>query len=162
MNGLIEMAYEIGVIGGFQNILRKLSDIQIVSDKVIDFGNFSTGDFISYFKIPLPTIYGFTPDFGRQGIILRCSCVPLLSAFEQFRLLGVEADSNILRDIQIFNFFRIVTAGCFADSLFNRVIDIRVSAIFQKCPKIAISFKCLRIFTLYLIKQKGMMVFLPI
>ena len=51
VNSLIEMTYEIRIIRVFKDVLRKLSDIQIAGDKVIDSGNLSAGDFILYSSI---------------------------------------------------------------------------------------------------------------
>ena len=62
---LVEMKNKQMVVSLTQQIINKRTDVQIVSNEIIDMGNLSIPYLIQYGFTALQTFYRFTPNFSR-------------------------------------------------------------------------------------------------
>ena len=70
------------VVSFCKQVLHKLADIEVISDKIIYLCNLAIGDLCFDISITLQALYGFTPYFSRQRIVLRCTLIPMAAALQ--------------------------------------------------------------------------------
>ena len=111
-----------------QQVTCKLTNIKIVSNKIVYLRDFTLFNLFFNYFITSQSFYGLSPYFSRQRMSFRCSFIPMTTTFQQIWISGINTDGYIFRNLLILAFLYIVE-------------DIGIATFAQEFPNFAIGLK---------------------